>query len=79
MDKNKKDPLRPKEDVRITDKEKGFLNTLEEIVGANDDICPTHGLKSAYKPPSILEGTTLFATYECPEGHTFTVKSSVTG
>lgn len=32
MKKNKKDPLRPKEDVRITDKEKGFLNTLENIV-----------------------------------------------
>lgn len=32
MDKNKKDPLRPKEDVKIKDKEKGFLKTLEDIV-----------------------------------------------
>jgi predicted RNA-binding protein YlqC (UPF0109 family) len=37
-DKDKKDPLRPKEDVRITDKEKGFLNTLENIVDKNDKV-----------------------------------------
>ncbi|AKA35637.1 hypothetical protein [Flagellimonas lutaonensis] len=33
--KNKKDPLRPKEDVRIEDKSKGFLNTLEKVVKNN--------------------------------------------
>ena len=28
----KKDALRPKEDVKIKDKDKGFLRTLEKIV-----------------------------------------------
>ena len=30
--KKNKDPLRPKEDVRITDKETGFLETLKKVV-----------------------------------------------
>jgi len=30
--KNNKDPLRPKEDVKIKDKETGFLETLKKVV-----------------------------------------------
>ena len=65
-----KDPLKPKEDVRIDKKDgDGFLDTLSKVVGVNnDDICPKHGLKSRYIPPSTLDGTTLYATYECPKG-----------
>ena len=31
-----KDPLRPKEDVKIEDKETGFLNTLKKVVKKNE-------------------------------------------
>ena len=30
--KEKKDPLKPKEDVKIKDKENGFLKTLTKVV-----------------------------------------------
>jgi hypothetical protein len=39
--KNKKEPLRPKEDVRIEDKDNGFLKTLKKVVEDK-------------KPPKIL-------------------------
>ena len=32
MKEKNKDPLRPKEDVRITDKGTGFLETLKKVV-----------------------------------------------
>lgn len=76
----KKDPLRPKEDVRINKKDgDGFLDTLSKVLGIDDDICPKHKVKSRYIPPSTLDGTTLYATYECPKGHRFIVKSSTIG
>lgn len=33
MKKKNKDPLKPKEDVRIDNKENGFLETLKKVVG----------------------------------------------
>lgn len=32
MKKNKKDPLKPDKDVKITDKETGFLSTLNKVI-----------------------------------------------
>jgi len=32
----KKDPLKPKEDVKIKDKESGFLETLKKVVKSKE-------------------------------------------
>jgi hypothetical protein len=34
--KKNKDPLKPKEDVRIKDKETGFLETLKKVVKSKE-------------------------------------------
>ncbi len=75
MNKANKDFLPLDKGIRIDKKKSGeFLDSSSKVVkfdDPDDEKCPIHGLNGKYIPPSEIDGTVLYITYECPEGHKF--------